>query len=117
MNSFQNMDSASGSDMATSDVPGINGLQSKVAAPGVRCTLGIAGGFDACPLGFMDEDTWDVDKNGNLSYPLCASVVEALRPVLEELRAGRDFDTRTQCKCPIKNCRLTFVVHSALLAR
>jgi hypothetical protein len=87
-------------------------LLEKAPAPAVPCTVGIAGATGRCPLGFMEEDTWEVNGDGRLSYPLCRNAVEALRPVLKRLAEGRDFDSRAQCKCPYTGCRLTFVVHA-----
>lgn len=87
-------------------------LLDTIPAPAVPCTVGIAGAKGKCPLGFMEEDTWEVDDAGRLSYPLCRNAVEALRPVLKRLAEGRDFDSRAQCKCPFADCRLTFVVHA-----
>lgn len=59
-------------------------LMSRVTAPGTQCTVGISGARGQCPLGFMQEDVWEVDAAGRPAYPLCPSAVEAIRPLLKK---------------------------------
>ena len=87
-------------------------MMSRVTAPGTPCTVGISGAKGQGPLGFMQEDVWEVDADGQLSYPLCPPAVEAIGPLLKRIALGRDFDSRGECRCPHVECRLSFVVHS-----
>lgn len=87
-------------------------MVNRIPAPGTRCVVGISGTSGLCPLGFMQEDVWEVDPDGKLSFPLCPPAVEAIRPLIKKLLEGRDFDSRGECICPHVNSRLSFVVHS-----
>lgn len=89
-----------------------NDLVNRVAAPGTACTVGISGARGRCPLGFMQEDVWEVDEKGMLSFPLCPPAVRTINPLLKKISEGRDFDSRGECRCPYGECRLSFVVHS-----
>lgn len=94
--------------------PHFSDLTTTFPAPKVPCTIGISDASNDCPLGFIDEDNWNIDENGQSNYPLCQPAIEAIKPILEKLANGKDFDSRAQCKCPYNGCSLTFVVHCPL---
>ena len=85
-------------------------LVMSIPPPLSGCTVGVSKVLGKCPFGFMEEDTWDVDENGQLNYPMCPFAVEALEPVFEKLPNGEDSDSARECAAG--DCRLTFVVHS-----
>lgn len=103
-------------DMTTNrseTTPHFKDLTNVFPTSGVGCTIGISDASNRCPLGFIDEDRWDVDENGQSNYPLCQPAIDALRPILKRLIEGKDFDSRAQCECPFNGCSITFVVHCA----
>ncbi len=81
-------------------------------APKTPCTVGISGTKGTCPLGFIFEDTWDIDAEGQSNYPICQPAAVVLSPVLDNILSGRDMDAVAECVCPFNDCRLTFVVHA-----
>lgn len=54
------------------------------------CRIGVVDSTGACPMGFMDEGTWDVDETGRFSFPMCPQAIKALNPIISKLAVGRE---------------------------
>ena len=92
--------------------PAYKKLRNELPNPNVPCTIGISCVKGECPLGFVGEDVWRVDEQGNTNFPLCQEAIDVLGKVIERINAGRDFDSRAQCNCQYAECQVTFVVHA-----
>ena len=78
--------------------------------PNGRATIGVirsVGGV--CSLGIKTGKTWNVDRDGHLSRPLCRPAVDSISRALrvldeEELEAG------VLCRCPLGDRNVVFSV-------
>ncbi len=97
---------------SAAQIPGLE-LLYDVPAPPVAATVAVMSAVGQCPRGLVPGASFEIDREGRLSAPLCRTAVMALAPVMAQRSSGRGPGSQVSCRCPVADRHLTFSVGPA----